>query len=367
MWEMTRDNGTFLYERATDHMTGKTKILSVKIKPSASGKITGASRREAQERLRAKVAETQPKRLHFSDLIELYEAEHIRSVRESTFHRDHCSLMTMLTVLDDVYVDQLTAGYIRRKLIESGKENSTMNELIKRTKTFLMWAYRNDYCPREIADKLTLFPDKSARAKIADKFLEKDELQALLGAMENERWRLLTEFLALSGLRIGEALALDNEDVGPEYISVTKTYNEALSSLGDTKTESSNRTVYIQPELAEVIKKIRVCMAKQRMMYGYKDKGYFFTGITGRRVGYAGYNKYLQEIAKQVVPNKHVVPHTLRHTMTSLFSEAGIDISIIATRLGHVNSNITKRIYLHITKTRQIQDNHEVSSVFLLA
>ena len=276
MWEQTRKDSTYLCERLYDPLTGDSKTLTVKVKGN-----TAKARRETERRLLDKLENPQTKRLHLSDLIKLYEAEHERSVRQSTFARDHSALQTMLKITDDVYIDMMTAGYIRMKLIESGKSNSTLNELIKRMKTFLMWSYQNDYISREVPDKLTLFHDQSAREKIADKFLEKDELQKLLECFDLDRHRLLTEFLALSGLRIGEALALDNCDVDSEYIHVTKTYNENFSSIGDPKTASSVRDVYIQPELAEVIRKIRICMMKQKMMFGYEDQGVFFTGVDG--------------------------------------------------------------------------------------
>lgn len=362
MWVTERNNYQYLCERVKDPLTGRSRTLTVKL---SSNTVRG--RKEAEKRLRAKMEDkATPKRLHLSDLIDLYEQEHERSVRESTFLRDHSTLMTILSIVDDIYIDQMSAGYIRRKLVESGKENSTLNELIKRLKTFLMWAYRNDYIGREVADKLTMFPDRSAREKISDKFLEKSELQTLVNAMELERWRLLTEFLALSGLRIGEAIALDNTDVD-EYIHVTKTYNENLASIGDPKTATSRRDVFVQPELAEVIKKIRICMMRQRMQFGYQDKGYFFSGIDGGRVGYKSYAKYIKQIAEKTKINKKIVPHTLRHTMTSLFAEAGVPLDIISRRLGHENSDITRRVYMHITETRKISDNNKVANVSLLA
>ena len=362
MWEIAKNGSLYLAERTTDRLTGKSRILTVKILSN-----TPRGRKEAQKRLRDKLEGEQETALHLSDLIRLYNAEHQKAVRESTYIRDASSLATMLSVTDDILIDRMTAGYIRRKLVESGKENSTCNELIKRFKTFLMWAYRNDYIGREVADKLTLFPDKSAREKIADKFLEREELLILVNAMGVDRWKLLTEFLALSGLRIGEAVALNSEDVDEEYIYVTKTYNESLKLMGDTKTASSARDVYVQPELAEVIRKIRISMMKQRMFFGYEDKGFFFAGIDGDRIGYAAYRKYLHQIAEQTGIRKTIVPHTLRHTMTSLFAEAGVPLDVISRRLGHESSTITKRIYLHITENRKIKDNKEVSSVFLLA
>lgn len=362
MWYQEKKNGTYLQERVRDPLTGRSRIVSVKV--SGNG---NKARKEAQRRLQEKIDGFQPQRLHLSDLKQYYLDEHKRSVRESTYNRDESSLDAMLKITDDIYVDQLTAGYVRRKMVESGKENGTLNELIKRFKTFLMWAYRNDYIGREVADKLTPFPDKSAREKIENKFLEKSELQALLNGMDLERWKLMTEFLALSGLRIGEAIALNNSDIDSEYIHVTETYNEALRLLGPAKTATSIRDVYIQPELAGVIRRIRVCMKRQRLLYNYEDNGYLFSGIDGGRVGYAAYNKYLKEIAEKIVPNKKITPHALRHTMTSLFAEAGIPLDVISRRLGHDGSDITKRIYLHITETRKVQENGQVATVTLLA
>lgn len=362
MWEQNRNGSIYLCERLYDPLTGRSRTLTVKV-----SKDTASARKEAQRRLLAKLEDNKPnKRLHLSDLIELYLKEHERTVRHSTYYRDEKSLNSTIGIVGDVFIDQMTAGYIRKKMIESGRENGTLNEFIKRFKTFLMWAYRNDYIERDVADKLTLFPDKTAKAKVADKYLEKEELQALLNGMDIERWRLLTQFLALSGLRIGEAIALDATDIDTEYIHVRKSYSEAFA-MGETKTDASNRDVFIQPELATVIRKIRTCMKKQALLHRYEDQGYFMSGIDGGRVGYAAYCKYLKDIAQKVVPNKQVTPHTLRHTMTSLFSEAGVPLDIISRRLGHENSAITRNIYLHQTEGHKKKDNREVASVTLLA
>lgn len=364
MWKRIIHGVPYMQERLYDPLTGKARTVSVRITPDSP-----KGRKEARTRLLERLSDNAPKTsYHLSDLIDLYKKELEKTVRYSTYMRNSCSLNTVLSIIGDVYIDRLTAGYVRQKLIETGKSNTAINELIKRFKTFLMWAYRCDYLPdRSVPDKLIKLPDKTKKDRIADKYLEKKELQALIKAMDLERWRLLTEFLALSGLRIGEAVGLNNDDVGQEYISVTKSFSGSYHILGDPKTRSSIRDVYIQPELAEVIRKVRVCMMRQRMQFGYDDRGYFFAGIDGDRAGYAGYSKYLREIASKVVPDKQVTPHTLRHTMTSLFAEAGVPLEVISRRLGHDSSQLTRDIYLHITKERKIKDNAEVKSVVLLA
>ena len=362
MWEQKRNGYLYLCEAVTDPLTGRRRTVSVRI-----AKDTASGRKEANRRLYEKMEEFKPQRLHLSDLIEMYKKENIRVVRYSTYNRNRTALDALLRYVDDVYLDMLTAGLIRRKLIETGRTNVYINEIIKRTKSMLMWGYRNDYIGREVADKLQKLPDPGKKERIADKFLEKFELHALLNGMDLERWKLLTEFLALSGLRIGEAAALETTDIEGDYISVTKSYSEGYKSLGPTKTRGSNREVFIQPELADVIKKIRICMVKQRMMYRYDDPGHFFVGADGGRIGYTAYTRYLKDIAEKTVPGKLITPHTLRHTMTSLFAEAGVPLEAISRRLGHESSALTKDIYLHVTKETKVKDNAEISSVHLLA
>jgi len=50
---------------------------------------------------------------------------------------------------------------------------------------------------------------------------------------------------------------------------------------------------------------------------------------------------------------KDLSPHSFRHTHVSLLSEAGGGLTEIMERLGHEDDQITKRVYLHVTKTKR--------------
>ena len=43
----------------------------------------------------------------------------------------------------------------------------------------------------------------------------------------------------------------------------------------------------------------------------------------------------------------------LRHTHASLCIDKGIDVELIAKRLGHKNSRVTREIYIHKTNLQQ--------------
>lgn len=46
--------------------------------------------------------------------------------------------------------------------------------------------------------------------------------------------------------------------------------------------------------------------------------------------------------------NVELTPHSLRHTYTSLFAEAGVSLEQIMDRLGHSDDRITKNVYLQV-------------------
>lgn len=47
--------------------------------------------------------------------------------------------------------------------------------------------------------------------------------------------------------------------------------------------------------------------------------------------------------------DKHLTPHSLRHTNTSLMAESGVSLIEFMERLGHHDDTITVNVYLHIT------------------
>ena len=48
--------------------------------------------------------------------------------------------------------------------------------------------------------------------------------------------------------------------------------------------------------------------------------------------------------------NSKLSPHSLRHTHISILAEAGVVLEQNMDRLGHSDDQITKNVYLHVTK-----------------
>ena len=261
----------YLIEYYTDPQTGVRKRISVKLSSD-----TEKAKQGAIKRLTEKLSRIEDKRILLSECVALWLKECERSIKPSTFRKYRITFDSIQKVIGDAYMDKITAGYIRQRFIDSGEANRTLNGYLKVFKTFWRWAYRSDFVKSpEVADKLQAFQDTPKRERIQDKYLEPEELKKLLDVMTEKRWKLVTEFLVLSGLRIGELASLIRSDVAGDYIHVTKTYDANNKVVTSAKTYTSKRDVYIQDELKDCIVRINEYCKFQAEICGYTSILFF--------------------------------------------------------------------------------------------
>ena len=366
MWvEQTKKGKYKFIERYTDPLTGKYKRVSIVL-----NKNTAQARKQAQAALSEKIrqADSEPDNMTLSDLVERYREEQKKTVKSSTWKRNYFACETLKSILGaDTLLCSLNAGYIRKSMLATGKGFGTLNEHLVRLKALLRWGNQNDYV-KDISylGKLERFLDEPHRAKIEDKFLEGEEVSALLDAMKVTKWKNLTEFLVLSGLRFGEAAALtiSDLDLRERVIHVSKNYDTANDVVTTPKTRTSIRDVYMQDELYRLCRKI-AAEALACSIALITSGNLVFPGEKGKHASFYAYNKYLQGNALKAI-GRRITPHTLRHTHASLMFEHGMNEAAISRRLGHSDSKVTREIYLHITKRLKEQEDEQIRNIKLL-
>lgn len=356
MWAQEQ-HGKIKYTERYKDASGRRRTVSVTFP-----KDTAHNRKEAAEELRRRIAflSDASEGCTLSEAIAKYEAYQEAHTRPSTYKRNKRVLKAVTDYLDDIGLNKLTAGYIRQKLPDDVP--TLYNERITRLKAFLRWCYDNDLI-QSVEWLAKLKPlETDYKEKLNCKYLEKEELLLLIDALQVERWKYVTEFLALTGLRIGEFIALLNSDVdtASRYIHINKTYMQIIGGVSPfPKTDNSVRDVYIQAELLPVIEKIREYRKEcQRSKLFCPDPD-------GSFIAYDAYRKYLRTVSERVLDRK-ITPHVLRHTMTSLFAAERVPLSVIARRLGHSDSKLTERVYMHVTKNLRAADAEIIDDIKLL-
>lgn len=360
MWHEIR-NGKYRYlERYTDPRSGRSRRVSVTLDKRDDKKAFALLQGKIKDAIRPEGTFT------LEEVAALYLKDQKLTVQESTYMRNEGVINILVDLLGGYnLVDRLTAAYIRSRLLSTDKPPVTLNEYIRRFKAFARWAYRGDFLTSTACiDKLVPFAEPPKRIKLENKYLEASDFIKLLDGMNDEGYRLITEFLGLSGLRIGEIIAIDTDDICGLSIDIGKNYGLNTRTIKSTKTDTSFRTLHLQPELKDCADKLTAFMNLRKDMLGVSVP-YWLVDRKGNRLQYDAYRKYLRETSKKVL-GRIIKPHDLRHTHASLLSENGVELETISRRLGHKNSKVTKEIYLHITQKQRKKDADAIDAVSIL-
>lgn len=364
MWIEKAKNKYRACEYYKDPLTGKRHKIGITI-----DRNTAQARNKAQAHLDEMVKQRtshQPDKMLLFDLCKLYKDAQKSIVKPSTLSRNTAKCNVFEKIFGNIDVNQLTAGQVKAAFMKRNSNQGTVNENLIRFKALLRWAYQNDFIKDPaIIDKLTPLKDSTKKEKLRDKYLEKEECTALLDAMTVPVWYNLTKFLILSGCRIGEAFALNEDDVDltKREITINKTFDHNNRIITDPKTYASNRTIYMQDDLYLLTRSIMAQNRKNRRMLYLTNTPLFFD-LTGAHAHYYAYRKYLKEKSLKVLGRK-ITPHIFRHTHASLLAET-LPYDVIARRLGHEDSKITRDIYIHITEKRKEKDNELIKKVHLI-
>lgn len=207
--------------------------------------------------------------------------------------------------------------------------------------------------------------------KVEDKYLEKHELKLFLDKAKeiNEETYIMLFTLAWTGLRAGELVALKWKDIDfvEKTINITKTYYNPKNNTKDfhllpPKTAGSIRKIIVEDEVIRLLQKQQLKMKQAKFQLGkdYFDGNFVFARMNGPYYGYPHFIKTVENRMARVLKElpmitKHLTPHSLRHTHTSLLAEAGVELLQIMDRLGHTDDETTTQVYLHITKERKTE------------
>lgn len=184
------------------------------------------------------------------------------------------------------------------------------------------------------------------------KALSEPELVALLDALPSE-WRLFFEFLAQTGLRIGEAIEIRYRDVehAGRWLHVRRRfYNGRVAKPKSRKT----RRIRLTPAMAEALLERRE--AQQAV-----DDELVFTSERGGRVDQSNLmSRVLKPAAVRAGLGRTVDGrngrraeswvgfHTFRHTCATMLFRHGWNAVQVQKFLGHAEPGFTLRTYVHL-------------------
>lgn len=340
-----------LYDRYTGN-DGKSHKVSVYL-----AKDTPQARKVARKALDEKIADilSSKEKKSLSELTMMYLAS--KDVKPSTMTNYENAFGKIQELFGDVIVSDLTTPIVKRVFLECNKPVSTKNRYILLLNNFLRWCHEYGYTQELI--NLSFEKDKVRSKDAGDLYLEAPELKELLEELSGTMDGYICQFMALTGCRIGEAVALTLDDITDKYIRITKTYDPLNRQLNTPKTMTSERDIYIQPELRTMLKEFLDWRRLNMMAYGIRTDKLFFS----RTGGYYDTNNLRLKLRK-ISSKLH--PHIFRHTHVALLAEQGLSLETISRRLGHADSKITKKVYFHVTEKMKAKDERALDQISIL-
>lgn len=177
-------------------------------------------------------------------------------------------------------------------------------------------------------------------------FLEEFEMNHLLELPDlstelGQRDRALLEFLYSTGCRVSElvGLTLTRLDLSNRYaLLLGKGHKERIVPLGHPCIRAMN---------AYLTGARRVLMEK----YEVPSHDFIFVNHRGTPLTARSVRRILDRCVEMASIQKHVSPHTIRHTFATHLLDHGADLRSVQELLGHASLSTTQ-IYTHVTADR---------------
>ena len=190
--------------------------------------------------------------------------------------------------------------------------------------------------------------DKEVRALTITE--EKELSDYLLSTtLKNDRLKNVYLIQMYMGLRIGEVLALNKNDIDidKQLIFVNKTLTTGKNDeviLGDTtKTYAGNRSIPIPNFLINILK-------EQLEISEFNKDNFLFLNDNENFIGDSTCNSNLKRILKNKLnwSIDGISTHTLRHTFATRCIESGVNAVVLQRLMGHTDISITLNTYTSV-------------------
>ncbi|OXS74005.1 hypothetical protein B1B04_10345 [Lysinibacillus sp. KCTC 33748] len=363
-------NGTIRYQfqiyLGTDSLTGNEK------RTTKRGFKTAKEAEIELKRLQYQIANGEidfaPKKIEDKFFEEIYEdwlMQYQNTVQLSTLGKTKSIFKNhILPTFRSLKIRFITVDFCQKFANTLPKKLKKFKDVLNYTSLVLEYAKKRDYIeknPMEYIDRPK--PLKKINENVEEEFLEgnyysAEELTNFLEALKKEPIMKFTFFntLAHTGMRKGEAFALKWKDIDFENSCIR--INKALSYcptnglyIKETK-NGKPRAVLIDKDTLSFLeqwkKEQRILLKEQNLKALNDTNQLVFSNTLNAYVYPSKTNQWIKSIQRRH-NLRQITTHGLRHTHCTLLLEAGVTPREVMERLGHMDLEITLKIYAHVT------------------
>jgi integrase len=358
--QRSKDSWTIWVQAGKDTATGKYKQRTLTIHrrfDNGKGETDKQLKTRAETELRRLLVQREdglnialPEKLTVSDWLDQWLA----GIRPNVGERTYGSYETLLRChvkprVGSMLLRILRPADVRRiyaEMAENGNAGTTALHCHRVLRQALKQALRDELVTRNVAD-LVIAPRATVK-EIAPVSVE--ELRRILAvADENPHYGAMVRLTLWTGMRLGEVLGLRWQDIDLEsgLLRVTQTYGND-EKFRAPKTERSRRTLSIDAAIVGVLREHKRRQTEHYVETGLRgEHDLVFADPLGEPIPQHRVNYVWRAIrTKARLPSIRF--HDLRHSAATLALANGVDVAVVARRLGHSTPSTTLNIYRHV-------------------
>lgn len=163
--------------------------------------------------------------------------------------------------------------------------------------------------------------------------LSQGEIKSMVDVCDNLKHKAIIMLMYSAGLRESEVINLRISDIDSRNMIIT--IRQAKGA--------KDRIAPLSPKMLELLR---------QYWLQYKPVSYLFEGQFSDQYSATSIRNIVKQLAVKAKVNRRVYPHLIRHCFATHSFEAGTDLALLQTVLGHKNIKTTM-IYTHIS-TRKV-------------
>lgn len=310
-----------------------------------------------------------------------------QELKASTFeklegiYRNYIKVNKKLNNAKLVDIDTLYLQKITNKLLEDNNHTvsqvKTLNKSLSTCFKYAIAINRIKYNPCEGI----VYPKNHDIVEKKDNYITEEEQKALINALKGDKLEGIILVGLMCGLRLGEAMALQIDDIDFEkrLIKINKSVkfvwtgernkdNKKIyeNRVTTPKTKKSIREVPFPTILVPVLKSLIKTNKENKLKYGsmYFDNKLIFCKEHGDYLDSKQPNRRLKYALKQAGITSNIHYHSLRHIFITNCISHDINLKTIMDWVGHTDISTTMNIYAEINKTKNLKEYDKINSLF---
>lgn len=361
----TKKNGTTVY-RSKIYL-GIDAISGKKIRKSLTAPTTNALKNKIKQAHHdfiangSTVESLKPIKI-YNELVELWLESYKLTVKPQTYTNTMTFLHAyIIPYFDGLQLEKITVSMVQKFINELAPKVARYKVVHSYNKRIFKYAVSLQLLKSNPCDNV-MVPNIKHAKKNKTTFIDGEDLKNFMAYMQDLATKdytalidyTLYSLLLASGLRIGEAIALQWSDIDTKNktITVSKTYNSTHNVVTTPKSKNAYRVISIDNITIALLSRYK--MAQSRIFADISMKSPINVFATPAR-DFLYYNTIRHRLKKHLkaINLPMFEFHAFRHTHASLLLNAGISYKELQNRLGHAKLSMTMDTYAHLSKDKE--------------